>query len=1012
MKNKLLSQVLFPALILAVIISIPFIAELQSSPFVLEVTMESSTKGTAQVFYDRGNGLSESESTSVQITVIDSPVTYRFLLPTGDYRGFRFDPNNRESIITFFGVKILDRHGKVIKEIPVSQFKPANQISSWKADDTRVQLTTSPDANDPHLFLELAVALKDSWVRTILDIGLIFLIIFIICSGLLWLASRFFRRFTEQINFGWQKFTEWVNKHPKTSIAGVALLAAVLSCYPVVFLGKSFVSPNHGPYLLYEKYPTLPGYDDLNLEDTMGADAGAMMWEHMPYSVVENQAFFKDYELPLWNRYSLCGSTLLGQGQSMLGDPVHLITILVGGASWAWDIKYMLAKILFTFGLGLLVFSATRHLPSALILAFSSAFICFFAYRFNHPAIFSVCYAPWILYCWLVITQSRAVRTAVWGIAGLVLANWAVMNSGTVKEAYMLIACLNLSGILLLLFSDEAKQLKLTKWLMVFTSGVLFVLISAPVWLTFIDVLHRSYTSYNVPEARQIPSNLFIGFFDDIFYRQLNSGEVHFKPALNFLVLLGFLYSLVRFKELISNRIYLALSISALIPLALVFGAVPARIIVKIPFLGNIGHIDNTFSVVLIIQMVVLAGFGLKSCLERLNQKEWKMDFIVVALMLFALLGLYFGTTQAVHKSRFFYGYAFSLICATLALPLIFRHMYVKGRITLGIMLLLVASLILLHWRHGMYTESLFDKYVMNPQLRANLQPKSPAIEFVKADSNQPYRTVGFGGNLFPGYNCALLIEGICGCDPLINSYYRELNKLIPWGWEWDWRIVISPEKLDEYKKTCDFLNVKYYLASLSDKPKELPGLGFTGRYDLDVYQSDSSWPRAFFSDVISPYQKAQEFVDMVQAGDGQPFAAAQSDVFDNTPVLKDFLGEQNQRKIVPATNYRLTNNTTAFKVVAPSRGIVVLTEAYVDNDFKVTLNGTPACYYRINHVFKGVVVNEAGTYEVSFSYWPRHLTLSLWASGIGLLLLIFWLGYWLYKPVPKGQPFIDKMPT
>ena len=84
--------------------------------------------------------------------------------------------------------------------------------------------------------------------------------------------------------------------------------------------------------------------------------------QHMPYSVVESRALLQDLELPLWNRYNSSGVTLLGQGQSMFGDPLHIFVILTGGASWAWDIKYLLAKMLFTAGLGLAVYTTTRHL--------------------------------------------------------------------------------------------------------------------------------------------------------------------------------------------------------------------------------------------------------------------------------------------------------------------------------------------------------------------------------------------------------------------------------------------------------------------------------------------------------------------------------------------------------------------------------------------------------------------------------------------------------------------------
>jgi hypothetical protein len=82
---------------------------------------------------------------------------------------------------------------------------------------------------------------------------------------------------------------------PRRAIFAVALLSVLVSCYPVVFFGRSFVSANAVPM------------------------------------------------------------------------PLHGIVLFAGGAAWGWDLKFILAKILFAFGTGLTILIATRHLPSAVI---------------------------------------------------------------------------------------------------------------------------------------------------------------------------------------------------------------------------------------------------------------------------------------------------------------------------------------------------------------------------------------------------------------------------------------------------------------------------------------------------------------------------------------------------------------------------------------------------------------------------------------------------------------------
>jgi hypothetical protein len=398
---------------------------------------------------------------------------------------------------------------------------------------------------------------------------------------------------------------------------------------------------------------------------------------------------------------------------------------------------------------------------------------------------------------------------------------------------------------------------------------------------------------------------------------------------------------------------------------------------------------------------------------------------MVVILLLCTLLGFYFGFTHTVsrssisfshlgeefRRSAFFYGYLASLIGVIIALPLIIRRFYL-GETMLPVVLLLSVSLGLLHWRHGMYIKTKFDDYVMNPQTRVNLQPQSPAIESMKSGATQPFRAVGFGVNLFPGYHAVLGIEGINGPDALVNPYYRALTSALGIEIEkgWEWLIVVREETLEKLRSAYDSLNVKYFLASRRDTPGKPRGLQYVGSFDLDVYQSDSVWPRAFFTDTLSLYEVPSEFANFIQTGDGQPFAATQQGELARTPPLAALIKDQKGHHVVPASDYHLTNNTTSFKVIAPSAGVIVLTEAYMDKDFHVTLNGAPVPYFRVNHAFKGVMVEKPGVYTVTFSYWPRRLTMSLWGAGAGLLLLCGWM-YYAWQMITKERADLIKKP-
>jgi hypothetical protein len=115
--------------------------------------------------------------------------------------------------------------------------------------------------------------------------------------------------------------------------------------------------------------------------------------------------------------------------------------------------------------------------------------------------------------------------------------------------------------------------------------------------------------------------------FHDIFYRAFNPNWFVTNPSANFLVLLGCLLALVYLRRLVRDRIFVALALSAACSAALVFGVVPSGVIEEIPMVNHIWHIDNTFSCVLLIELFVLAGFGLSYFVRRCRRRTWKLDY-------------------------------------------------------------------------------------------------------------------------------------------------------------------------------------------------------------------------------------------------------------------------------------------------------------------------------------------------------------------------------------------------
>ena len=79
---------------------------------------------------------------------------------------------------------------------------------------------------------------------------------------------------------------------------------------------------------------------------------------------------------------------------------------------------------------------------------------------------------------------------------------------------------------------------------------------------------------------------------------------------------------------------------------------------------------------------------------------------------------------------------------------------------------------------------------------------------------------------------------------------------------------------------------------------------------------------------------------------------------------------------------------------------MAVLTESYLKDDFRATLNGKAVPYFRVNHAFKGVSIPSAGVWDVTFIYRPRHWTIAWICAAVGMLLAVS-LGIWSIR-APK----------
>jgi hypothetical protein len=664
--------------------------------------------------------------------------------------------------------------------------------------------------------------------------------------------------------------------------------------------------------------------------------------------------------------------------------------------------QYVLVKALFACGLGWCVWALTRDFAAAAILTLASTFIAFFNYRFNHPSIFTMGYSPWILVAWLHLAAAAERRSFRNALLLWFLANWMVISSGTIKEAYMLACALNLSGGLIFLTSSRPASEKGRRTLIIGLSMTAFVLASSRLWWTFLEALSSAFTAYDVPGMGQVPGGRLIGLFDDVFYREFMPQHAVFKPAANFLVLLGCLWAVLQPRRLGKKRGALIVALVALGSIGLAFRFGPpswvSSWLFAIPFVRNIYNLDTIFSCVAIVHLCVLAGWGFSAARQPLTAALGHKYALGMAAVVVALFIPYFianppyplaahawqGWSTLTPDQAVTYVHVVLLPLAAWVLVVLagrtLRGLRLSGRAAC----VAIVALFVLLARHGLHLPLVRSTHVAAPSVRADLLQTSPAIRFLQQHvAREPARVLGAGRNLFAGFTSVYGLEQITGANALENRRHRQFVDaagLVPFG---EWIYEMPPSALAQWLPIADFLNARY-LAAPDKYLTSTQGYHKIASLDFDIFESDHAWPRAFFTSQLEHYTSPQQLVALIRSrAEGSPFAAIQDG--DAAPAIP---ASETSSRVVAAEDYQLSTNTTEFTVVAPSPGFAVLQENWLPDDFRATLDGQPVPYFRVNHTFKAVVIPTAGTHRVAFSYWPRGLTNSLVASLIGFLVL------------------------
>jgi hypothetical protein len=783
----------------------------------------------------------------------------------------------------------------------------------------------------------------------------------------------------------------WSQQCPILAIVLVALLAVVVNCYPVIFCGKSMVSPMSTGTLVYNWWPPLPGMAQwpVRTPDVVnnmhGSDTYAMMWWGVPMGFVESRSLLEHGELPLWNRYSHAGETLIGQAISMLGDPLQWLVILGHGSACAWDLKFLAAKFLFCCGFGLLVLRLLDNHILSLIYSALAAYCGAFFFINNHPAFFVFSYAPWILLAAIEWFDLHSDRRATWGLIWL-LANFACFNAGHVEVAVALIGGLNLTALIYALTGSRNFVSMIRVLGRVGLGTLLFLGLTAPVWLSFLVSLPGSFTAHEQINVTLLPTKILAGIFDDLFYLLLQP-NVATAPGTSLLILVGCCLSLFRWRQLKGERFYWINSGAIAWWIGCIFGWVPSSLIAAVPLLNRVGHVETDFSYLLVMHLTIQSAYGFKTLTGKMKLGRLVVELMCIAGIFAGLVLLYLSGNA--HEPEVPWNYFLCAAAGAMAAPLLFVFLQHRQQ---QMLLLGWAGILILgfipNFRFGLYNFG-NDYLLMLPGPRVRLNSPSEAVNQIKADTSGPFRMVNIPWGFMGNYSAVYELEDIRSCSPLSNGEFVDLIRQFP-GMELSsvWELeVVNPVQA---QPLLNFLNVKYLLAAPKTDLGEKLGFRLIARHDFAIVENLDVWPRAFFANHVTSIATIETFIQHLATNGKQPFVSlTPQDIHDHPGLLP--LVSTNAATITPATNYRLSPNATEFDVHAASAGVVCLTEGQA-RDFTATANHQPKAVLTVNRAFKGIYLDQPGDYQVQFTYRPRHWRLAcmlFWISAGGVVALL-----------------------
>ncbi len=370
---------------------------------------------------------------------------------------------------------------------------------------------------------------------------------------------------------------------------------------------------------------------------------------------------------------------------------------------------------------------------------------------------------------------------------------------------------------------------------------------------------------------------------------------------------------------------------------------------------------------------IILAMFGLRSIIERLDENRFKTLFYISGF--FALLGLvplllpnilsYTSPKDARFASnpqvldllrqvrlefmRMDTIRMLGFIAAFVALLIThYKKKINKDLLILGIFLLIAVDMISVSWRF------ISTARLVNPKsVERNYFKETKFDKIISADPEY-HRVLGLG-QLFQSNDLAYrhqIVGGYSAIKPQLiqdiidNNLYRKddpANFL-------NWNII-------------NMLNAKYIVAPGNIQAEGLIPLEISRSQKTILYKNENALPRAFFIKSVEKFDDEKDVVRFMNSNEFKPdeFALTIEDIDTNT--VYDISGTV---KII-----EYTPNHISLQVENNEKAFMVLSEAYYPKGWTAAIDSKPVHIYQVNHVLRGIEI-VAGKHIVTFEFKPK----------------------------------------